>query len=137
MDPLRDDIQTRYGGPQRMAPYGMVSPGNIDLANRPIVRNPDGSISTELSFSRGTDAGETVVPQVVSGRILEQNQAWNHYRQTGENMGTFATPEYADSYAIQTHGRPINMNQSHRPVYTNETVPVSPSPKRFAHAGRR
>jgi hypothetical protein len=93
------------GGRDALHVTGMVSLGNIDLDNRPVVHNPDGSISTELSFSRGTSKGEVLVPQVVNGRILSQDAAWQHYLKTGENLGTFDTPANADAYAKQVHAR--------------------------------
>ncbi len=137
---LDDDIQKqfRYAGGR---PMGMVRPGNIDLNNRPVVHNPDGSVSTELSFSNGTDQGEMLVPQVVNGRIMPQQAAWQHAMQTGQNMGTFESPEYADSYAMQTHNRPdptAGERMSRRPMYTMDTKPesIQDRPKKFAHARR-
>lgn len=98
---------------------GMVQQGNIDLNNRPIVNNPDGTHSSELSFSRGTDQGEVLVPRVVNGKMLSQDDAWKHYQKTGEHMGVFETPEDADAYATQVHGRELpSPNQSHgTPMY--------------------
>lgn len=42
--------------PQNQIP-GLLVPGNIDLDNRPVVRNADGSLSTEYSVSFGIDGG--------------------------------------------------------------------------------
>jgi hypothetical protein len=101
---------------------GMLVPGNIDLSNRPIVRNDDGSISTEFSTSFGDDKGrEVLVPTVVGGKFLTPDgkkppegsaeekamfkRAQQHYEQTGEHMGIFDTPEHADAYAKQVHER--------------------------------
>lgn len=82
---------------------GLVAPGNIDLANRQIVHNADGSISTELSFSIGTDKGEVLIPQVVNGHMLTEKQAIAHYNRTGENLGTFTNVQAADAYAQVLH----------------------------------
>jgi len=84
---------------------GMIAPGNIDLANRKAVNNADGSISTEQSFSIGTDKGEVLIPRVVNGKVISEAQAIAHFRRTGENLGTFRTPEDADRYAEQLHQR--------------------------------
>jgi hypothetical protein len=86
-------------------PEGLLSPGIIDLNNRKILRNADGSISTELSFSREINGQEVLVPQVVDGKKLSQDEAWQHYLQTGEHLGVFDTPEHADAYAKEIHNR--------------------------------
>ena len=87
-------------------PPGMVEEGNLDINNRPIVKNPDGSISTELSFSISSDGKEVLIPSVVNGKMLSQPEAIDHFKKTGENLGKFKTPEDADAYAEQLHNRP-------------------------------
>ena len=84
---------------------GLVEPGNLDIDNRQVVQNQDGSISTELSFSREDNGQEVLVPQVVNGKILSQEQAWDHYKRTGEHLGKFSSPEAADKYAQALHDR--------------------------------
>ena len=103
------------------SPKGLKEPGNIDLNQRPVVKNADGSKSTEFSTSFGTDKGEVLVPTVANGRFLsingkkpaegsmeEQdmfNRARAHYEATGEHMGIFDTPDNADAYANAVHNR--------------------------------
>ena len=90
--------------PSDSAPNGLVTPGNIDLAHRPHVKNPDGSISTVLSMSFGTDKGEVLVPKVSpDGRILTDQQAIDLYNRTGQHLGIFKTPDAADRYAETLH----------------------------------
>lgn len=84
-------------------PSGMISTGNIDLGSRPVVTNPDGSISTVRSISIGTDNGEVLIPTVVGDRLLSEPEAINHFRETGQHLGIFRTPESANQYAESLH----------------------------------
>lgn len=83
----------------------MIAPGNINLDARKVYRGADGSIRTENSISIGTDRGEVLIPTVVDGIQLSEDEAVQHYWDTGENLGTFATPEDANNYADQLHLR--------------------------------
>lgn len=90
--------------PTPLPPYGMIAPGNIDPHNRPRVINPDGSISTVRTISTGFDGGEVLMPTVSpEGRILSDDAAIQRYIDTGENFGTFRTPEAATMFAERLH----------------------------------
>ena len=111
--------------PRTMAvpnPKGLVEAGNIPIDNRPVVRNPDGTESTEYSVSFGDAKGrEVLVPTVVNGRFLTPDgkkpqpgspeekamfqAAWQRYLQTGQNLGKFDSAEDADAYAQALHNR--------------------------------
>ncbi len=78
--------------------------GNIDLTNRPQVRNPDGSISTVRTISANFDGLEVVIPTVMDdGRIVSDKEAVEHYLKTGKHFGKFKAAESATKFAKQLH----------------------------------
>ena len=84
---------------------GRWGEGNIDLNNRIVVHNQDGSISTERSISANFDGVEVLIPTVINGTIVSDQAAINYYVQTGEYLGKFATVAAADEYAERLHLR--------------------------------
>jgi hypothetical protein len=89
---------------------GRVSMGNLDLNNRTVYHGaprdrPWQDYRTENSMSIGTDAGEVVIPTVVNGRQLTEDQAIEHFYRTGQHLGVFATPQDAERYAQALHLR--------------------------------
>ncbi len=87
---------------------GQYGQGNIDLYNRPQYVNGDGSISTVRSISFGTDEGEILIPTIGFGYHgvavkWTDDEAIDHYYETGEYLGKFATVEEATAYADLLH----------------------------------
>ena len=90
-----------YFSPQGVPNYN----GNIDLGNRPIVRNPDGSINTTLSMSFGNDEGEVLIPRVSQdGRVMSPDEAIAYYYKTGQHLGKYDNPEIATAMGQLIHG---------------------------------
>lgn len=91
-------------GPDPKSVQGMVTPGNIDLANRPQVKNKDGSISTVSSFSVNIDGKEVLLtPITEDGKVLSEKEAIDKYKKDGKHLGIFETPAAASAYAEQLH----------------------------------
>ena len=95
--------------PQEKTSTKVAQFGNIDIdpARRGRLDNGDGTYSTVDSFSRNDNGKEVLVPTVVEkdGKLVRmtEDEAWQHYLETGENLGKFDTPEAADAYANLLH----------------------------------
>lgn len=96
---------------------GLVTPGNIDLGNRPSVKNADGSISTVRSMSYENDAGQEVLIPTVSneGKIMSNDEAIKYWGQKGQFLGKFDNADSATAYAQALH-------ESQAQQYTNQPV---------------
>ena len=106
-----DDYWANYNF-NRHDPVGQYGKGTIDMNNRIVVNNPDGSISTDLSFSfYDEDTGkEILIPRIVNGKVLTEQQAIDHYYETArenrpEYFGMFDDWKDADEYATMLHNR--------------------------------
>ena len=113
--PYGDMERPRYVATRR-EPMGMVERGNINIMDRPSVPNPDGGRSTVYSMSFGDDDGRQVLVPLVNkqGSIDTPEQAVERYRQGGEHLGKFATPELANAYAQELHLQQESMVSSVR-----------------------
>ena len=88
---------------------GQYGGGNIDLYNRPIYKNSDGTISTVDSVTYEVDGKYVVLPTIVrdekgnAKRLTDDEEIINHYLKTGEYLGKFDSQEEADAYAQKVH----------------------------------
>lgn len=82
----------------------LIPPGNIDLTNRPQVKNSDGTTSTVRSFSANIDGREVLLPTVSDdGRNMSEDEAIDQYRRSGKHLGIFNSPDEATTYAKRLH----------------------------------
>ena len=81
----------------------VLEAGNIDLGNRPLVRNPDGSISTVRSIGVNFDGREVLIPTVVNGRVVSDEEAIKEYLKTNQHLGIFPTVKDAQRFAEYLH----------------------------------
>ncbi len=70
--------------------------------NRPIIHNPDGSISTERTMTIESDGKFILIPTIVNGKQLSQQDAIKEWK-AGNNkpVGVFKTNEEAEKYATE------------------------------------
>lgn len=104
-----DDTPVRKRN-QNPAIRGQIEKGNIDLNNRPIVRNSDGSISTVRSISITEGKVTVLIPTVIRdkkgrGKVVSDRDAIRHYQRSGEHLGKFSSSGDADRYAEQLHNQ--------------------------------
>lgn len=115
-----------------------VEPGNIDLKNRPRVRNADGSISTVRSLGVNVNGQEVLIPTVSDdGRIMADQEAFDTYRKTGRHLGKFATPYAATAYARRlSEQQAATLGPDPKAVQWDEPTPrqrlLSSAPMRLA-----
>lgn len=85
---------------------GRFGLGNIDLYNRPIFKNDDGSISTVRSISFNDGNNEILIPTISDdGKLMTNDEAIKNFYSTGKYLGIFKTPEEATQYANRLHSQ--------------------------------
>ena len=116
-----DDTENLFGKYRTVGPPDDVyGAGNIDLYNRPVVHNPDGSISTVLSLTFWPDDDDRVtigdkfsedvgkyilLTSIRFGldRGMTTTETWQWYQDTGQYLGKFNSDAEAEAYAEQLH----------------------------------
>jgi hypothetical protein len=99
-----------YMAPSDPTPPGLApgGSGNIDLSQRPVRLNGNGSVSTVLSKSFEIDGKEVLLPKVADdGHIKTDTEMKEDYKKDGKHLGIFNTSQDADAYAQHLHSDPI------------------------------
>lgn len=111
----------KYGGWLSKYQSGGLSMGDYDLTtapkrgdyllpdiNRPSYIDEAGNKRSEYRMGKNIDGKETLIPTVVGGKQLSEDEALDRYYKTGLHMGQFNTPEEAD-YASRLRTARYNM----------------------------
>ena len=77
--------------------------GNIDVSQIAPVDNGDGTQSTVRSKSFNIDGKEVLIPTVVNGKVVTDQEALDAYKQTGKNLGVFNSVAEANTAAQNIH----------------------------------
>lgn len=96
-----DQVEQRMKDPKNFP--AMISPPNIPLRDRPVVKNPDGSSSTVSTITIEEDGKGILLPTIINGKRVSEADAIQHFKDTGENMGVFKSEKDADDYDKQLH----------------------------------
>jgi len=92
------------GGITKPAPEPNYGSGNIDLNNRPVYKVPGkDEVRTVNSMSFEENGKEILVSTIINGQQVSNEEAINHYHQTGEFLGKFDSIDEANKYAEQLH----------------------------------
>lgn len=110
--------QRAHGGVIRKDQGGLVVPGNIDVSKLPAVRNPDGTVSTVRSMSVNIDGKEVLIPTVINGRVVSEEEAIQSYLKTGRHLGMFSSPEAATAYGKSLSAQEAQRVKKARGGYT-------------------
>jgi hypothetical protein len=103
-DPMTTDAPLR----------GMTKVGNIDLANRPLVKLGNGEIGTIRSMGINVDGRETLIPTIYDGKAHTSKEAIDRFYKTGKHLGVFDTPENASQagrYLSEQQGRDYGLDK--------------------------
>ncbi len=111
----------KYGGWLSKYQSGGLSMGDYDLTtapkrgdyllpdiNRPSYIDEAGNKRSEYRMGKNIDGKETLIPTVVGGKQLSEDEALDRYYKTGLHMGQFNNPEEAD-YASRLRTARYNM----------------------------
>ena len=89
--------------PEKFADGGVVQSASIDVSKLPTVRNPDGSVSTVRTIGIEMDGKHYLIPTVIGGRVVSNDEAIDAFKRTGRHLGVFSTREASDEAGRRLH----------------------------------
>jgi len=86
---------------------GRFGRGNIDLNTRKVfTKDLSKGYSSLESISVNFGGHEVLIPTVDNdGKLMSEQEAIDRYKETGEHLGEFRTPEEASKYAVELERR--------------------------------
>ena len=94
--------------------YGINYNGNIDLNNRPILINNDGSVSTESSIGVNDGNGtEYLIPTIIEGQRVSDEAAIDYFNSTNQHLGKIPIPRTTEEWNLWSkYAEDIHKRQS-------------------------
>jgi hypothetical protein len=101
--PIGNNPKSGYVASNKTIYFKPRKPGNINISKLPLITNPDGTESSIRTISVNIDGKEVLLPTVINGQLVSEKAAVDHFKQTGEHLGIFDSPEAATLYAENLH----------------------------------
>lgn len=107
-DEAMDDLFESFV--QASEPLGLASQSvaiNPTITYEPfeVVKNADGTVSTVDTISIEEDGLEVLIPTIVDGSRMTENEAINRYKGTGLHFGKYESIDEANAAASALHGK--------------------------------
>lgn len=110
---------------EEIGQYGM---GNVNLYQRPVYTNADGSISTVDSVTFEIDGKFVLLPTIArdeNGKVIRletDEEILAHFGETGEFLGEFDTLEEANAYATKLHTAQAYLHSQNNGVTADDSL---------------
>lgn len=83
---------------------GMLEMGNVNLTDRPELPMPDYGHGTVRTSTFGIDGDRTaLLPTIINGIQYSPEEAFQHFKDSGEHLGIFESRKAADAFDKALH----------------------------------
>lgn len=90
---------------EQAAQFDVYGKGNINLYNLPIITGEDGKKSTVSSMSFSEGGQEILIPTIINGQKVSEEEAIAWYHATGQHLGKFDSDKEANAYAQELQNK--------------------------------